>query len=135
MSKTRDIVDLTFIKSYCKEIDVLKQTGYWSNKAGDFLLLALSNWCKRPVRIHTCDSTYSWACLQYNTTNTSRLHIIAWHCRHDQPIIAIQRTLGSVCNTTPLTLAAYTSSPGFADMANQLLRFNVLFGLFAIQHH
>ena len=43
MSKTRDIGDLTFIKSYCQEIDVLEQTGYWSNKAGDFLPLALSN--------------------------------------------------------------------------------------------
>ena len=32
MSKTRDIDDLTFIKSNCKEIDVLKQTGYWSKQ-------------------------------------------------------------------------------------------------------
>ena len=79
MSKTRDIDDLTFIKSYCQEIDVLKQTGYWSNKAGDFLPLALSNWSKRPVRIYTS--------------------------KHNQPIIEIQPTLGPVCNTTPLTLA------------------------------
>ena len=25
-----DIVDLIFIKTYCKEIDMLKQNGYWS---------------------------------------------------------------------------------------------------------
>ena len=88
MSKTQDIDYLTFIKSYCQEIDVLKQTGYWSNKAGDFLPLPLSNWSKRPVRIYTS--------------------------KHDKPIIEIQPTLGPVCNTTPLILA-YTSSPGFAE--------------------
>ena len=56
MSKTRDIDDLAFIKSYCKEIEVLKQNGYWSTKAGDFLPLALANWSKRPVRIYTSNA-------------------------------------------------------------------------------
>ena len=88
MSKTRDIDDLAFIKSYCKEIEVLKQNGYWSTKAGDFLPLALANWSKRPVRIYTS--------------------------KQDQPIIEIQPTLGPVCNTELITLA-YTSSPGFAE--------------------
>ena len=88
MSKTRDIDDLIFIKSYSKEIDVLKQTGNWSNKAGDCLPLALSNWSKRPVRIYTS--------------------------KHDQPMVENQPTLGPYCNTTPLTLA-YTSTPGFAE--------------------
>ena len=66
---------------------MLKQNGYWSTKARDFLPLALANWSKRPVQIHTS--------------------------KQDEPIIEVQSTLGSVCNTVPITLA-YTLSTGFA---------------------
>ena len=45
--------ELEFVSQYCWEIEQLKSDGYWSNKAGDFLPLALSNWSKRRVVIYT----------------------------------------------------------------------------------
>ena len=49
--------DLTFLKEYFKEVDVLRQDGYWSNRAGDFLALALANWSHRPVSIFQAGQT------------------------------------------------------------------------------
>ena len=45
--------DLIFLKEHFKEIDVLKQNGYWLCRAGDFLPLALANWSHRPVCIYS----------------------------------------------------------------------------------
>ena len=45
--------DVTLIKEYFRALDLLKQSGYWSNSAGDFLPLALANWSHRPLCIYS----------------------------------------------------------------------------------
>ena len=80
--------DLIFLKEYFKEIDVLKQNGYWSSRAGDFLPLALANWSHRQVCIYSS--------------------------RPEQPVTEIQPTLGSVVEDERICLA-YTSSPGVSE--------------------
>ena len=79
--------DFAFLKAYFREIDILRQNGYWSNRAGDFLPLALANWSQRSVRIYSS--------------------------KPEQPVFEIQPTLGSRIDTEPICLA-YTSPPGIS---------------------
>ena len=41
--------ELEFVSQYCREIEQPKSDGFWSNTAGNFLPLAVSNWTKRRV--------------------------------------------------------------------------------------
>ena len=81
--------ELEFVSQYCREIEQLKSDGYWSNKAGDFLPLALSNWSKRRVVIYTS--------------------------KPDQPIIDIHPTAASSMIGTEVIPLAYTSAPGVSE--------------------
>lgn len=87
-SRSSRDTDFAFLKAYFREIDILRQNGYWSNRAGDFLPLALANWSQRTVRIYSS--------------------------KPEQPVIEIQPTLGSRVETEPICLA-YTSSPGISE--------------------
>ena len=78
--------ELEFVSQYCWEIEQRKSDGYWSNKAGDFLPLALLNWSKRRVLIYTS--------------------------KPDQPIIDIYPTVVSSMIGTEVISLAYTSAPG-----------------------
>ena len=75
--------DVTFVKEYFRAIDLLKQSGYCSNSAGDFLPLALANWSHRPVCIYSS--------------------------RPEQPVIEIQPTLCPPTEEDSICLA-YMSS-------------------------
>ena len=80
--------DVTFAKEYFRALDLLKQSGYWSNSPGDFLPLALANWSHRPVCIYSS--------------------------RPEQPVIDIQPTLCSPTEEDSICLA-YMSSEGISD--------------------
>ena len=81
--------ELEFVSQYCWEIEQLKSDGYWSNIAGDFLPLALSNWSKRRVVIYTS--------------------------KPEQPIIDIHPTVASSMIGTEVIPLAYTSAPGVSE--------------------
>lgn len=76
------------MKAYFKQIETLRQNGYWSNRAGDFLPLALVNWSHRTVRIYSS--------------------------KPEQPVIEVQPTLGHLVESEPVCLA-YISSPGISE--------------------
>ena len=80
--------DLTFLKAYFKQIETLRQNGYWSNRASDLLPLALANWSQRTVRIYSS--------------------------KPEQPVIEVQPTLGQHNESEPVCLA-YISSPGISE--------------------
>ena len=79
---------MTFVKEYFRAIDLLKQSGHWSNSAGDFLPLALANWSHRPVCIYSS--------------------------RPEQPVIEIQPTLCPPTEENSICLA-YMSSGGISN--------------------
>lgn len=80
--------DEEFLNYYLSEIESMKQDGYWSAKAGDFLPLALSNSSRRPVKIFTS--------------------------KEDKPVIEIQPTIKSLASQEPIILA-YISCPGVLE--------------------
>ena len=94
--------ELEFVSQYCREIEQLKSDGYWSNKAGDFLPLALSNWTKRRVVIYTS--------------------------KPEQPIIDIHPAdVSSLMNShTEVIPLAYTSAPGISEHYDACRKMTVL---------
>ena len=94
--------ELEFVSQYCREIEQLKSDGYWSNKAGDFLPLPLSNWTKRRVVIYTS--------------------------KPEQPIIDIHPAdVSSMMDShTEVIPLAYTSAPGISEHYDACRKMTVL---------
>ena len=88
MNKNMHTDDESFLLDYMMEIEELKNSGYWSNTAADFLPLALSNMYLRDVRIYSNKS--------------------------DQPIIEITPTLGTKEEAEPICLS-YISLPNIIE--------------------